>query len=351
MKAVIVTIVMATIFLSVMPGGVVGMRISSIDDAYIGEEVTITGVIITVSSNVETCNMHTYESGDTSILTIDDGSGTIQVCSSGDTSLFQIGERVMVSGIYAGGGIIYATKLCSYVEHGYKDVSVAELKAYSEYYYDHSVRVKGEVKWIELTPGKTKLEIEDGTGTIDAEYGGEIEGIRINEGVVVEGKFYRNMIYAVSVESKARKTTQLSPERSGSPSTVSSTPKPRTETPAPTPTPTPTPTLTPTLTPTPTPTPTSAPAANTGLSPPLYRLLILASVIALIIVILIALRKKRFEVGWELPKTICKNTAGKVTGYWSKRQKQRVANDAGSGSDCVEIINSENVTMDDMGKG
>lgn len=345
MKAVIVTIVMATIFLSVMPGGVVGMRISSIDDAYIGEEVMITGVIVTVSSNVETCNMHTYESGDTSILTIDDGSGTIQVCSSGDTNLFQMGERVMVSGIYAGGGIIYATKLCSYVEHGYKDVSVAELKAYSEYYYDHSVRVKGEVKWIELTPGKTKLEIEDGTGTIDVEYSGEIEGIRINEEVVVEGKFYRNMIYAVSVESKARKTTQLSPERSGSPSTVSSTPKPRTETPAPTPTSTPTPTLTPT----PTPTQASAPAANTGLSPPLYRLLILASVIALIIVILIAHRKKRFEVGWELPKTICKNTAGKVTGYWSKRHKQRVANDAGS--DCVEIINSENVTMDDMGKG
>ena len=345
MKAVIVTIVMATIFLSVMPGGVVGMRISSIDDAYIGEEVMITGVIVTVSSNVETCNMHTYESGDTSILTVDDGSGTIQVCSSGDTSLFQIGERVMVSGIYAGGGIIYATKLCSYVEHGYKDVSVAELKAYSEYYYDHSVRVKGEVKWIELTPGKTKLKIEDGTGTIDVEYGGEIEGIRINEEVVVKGKFYRNMIYAVSVESKARETAQSSPERSGSPSAVSSTPKPRTETPAPTPTPTPTPTLTPT----PTPTPTSAPAVNTGLSPPLYRLLILASVIALIIVILIAHRKKRFEVGWELPKTICKNTAGKVTGYWSKRHKQRVANDAGS--DCVEIINSENVTMDDMGKG
>jgi len=115
------------------------------------------------------------------------------------------------------------------------------------------------------------------------------------------------------------------------------------------PTPTITPTLTPTLTPTPTPTPTSAPAANTGLSPPLHRLLIFTSVIALIIVILIALRKKRFEVGWELPKTICKNTAGKITGYWSKRQKQRVANDAGS--DCVEIINSENVTMDDMGKG
>jgi len=332
-------------FLSVMPGGVVGMRISSIDDAYIGEEVTITGVIVTVSSNVETCNMHTYESEDTSILTIDDGSGTIQVCSSGDTRLFQIGERVMVSGIYAGGGIIYATKLRSYAEHGCKDVSVAELKAYSEYYYDHSVRIKGEVKRIELTPGEMKLKIEDGTGTIDVEYGGEIEGIRINEEVVVEGKFYRNMIYAVSVESKARETAQSSPERSGSPSAVSSTPKPRTETPAPTPTPT----LTPTLTPTPTPTPTSAPAANTGLSPPLYRLLILASVIALIIVILIALRKKRFEVGWELPKTICKNTAGKVTGYWSKRHKQRVANDAGS--DCVEIINSENVTMDDMGKG
>ena len=347
MKAVIVTIVMAAMFLSVMPGGVVGMRISSIDDAYIGEEVTITGVIITVSSNVETCNMHTYESGDTSILTIDDGSGTIQVCSSGDTNLFQMGERVMVSGIYAGGGIIYTTKLRSYAEHGYKDVSVAELKAYSEYYYDHSVRIKGKVKRIELTPGEMKLKIEDGTGTIDVEYGGEIEDIRINEEVVVEGKFYRNMIYAVSVESKARETAQSSPERSGSPSAVSSTPKPRTETPAPTPTSTPTPTLTPT----PTPTQASAPAANTGLSPPLYRLLILASVITLVIVILIALRKKRFEVGWELPKTICKNTAGKVTGYWSKRHKQRVANDAGSGSDCVEIINSENVTMDDMGKG
>ncbi len=273
----IIAVLMALIFVvSIMPVGVEGVRISSIDDAYIGEEVTISGAVVTISSSVETNNVHTYEPGDTSILRIDDGSGTILVCSDKRLLSFQMGERLMVSGIYAGGGIIYADKLSLYVEHGYKDISVAELKGFPEYYYDHSVRVKGKVKRIELTPGKTKLRIEDGTGTIDVEYSGEIEDIKINEEVIVEGKFYRNRIYAVAVEPKYKKTVQSSPEQSGALSTGPSSPKPSPETPTPAPTPTPTAT--------PTPTPTSASAANTGLSPPLYLLLIFASVISVIIV-------------------------------------------------------------------
>jgi len=337
MKAVIAVIVMASILVVIMPVEVEGIRISSIDDAYIGEEVTISGVVVTVSSNVETCNVHTYEPGDTSILTIDDGSGTIQVCS--DTRAFQTGERLMVSGMYAGGGIIYAAKLSTYVEHGYKDISVAELKGFSEYYYDHSVRVKGEVKRIELTPGKTKLRIEDDTGAIDVDYGVEIEDIRINEEVIVEGKFYRNMIYAVAVEPKYKKTVQSSPEHEQPKAILTAPPDPK-----PTPeTPTPAPTLTPTPTPTATPTPTSASAANTGLSPPLYPLLIFASVIVMIIVTLISFKMKRFKVKWEMPKTICKKIAGKAICYWGNKQNQQVANDAGH----MEIINSENVTIGD----
>jgi DNA/RNA endonuclease YhcR with UshA esterase domain len=262
----IIAVICLIFILIAMPANVEGIRISSIDDAYIGEEVAISGVVITISSNVETCNVHTYEPGDTSILTIDDGSGTIRVCGDTRLSSFQAGERLLVSGIYAGGGIIYADKLRSSVEHGYKDISVAELKGFPEYYYDHSVRVKGQVKRIELTPEKTNLKIEDGTGTIDVEYRGEIEDIRINEEVIAEGKFYRNMIYAFSVKATAPTLTP-------------------TPTPAPTPmtTPLPTPTPAPTPTPTPTPLPTPAPtlsSSNTGLSSLLlYLLLICASVI------------------------------------------------------------------------
>jgi DNA/RNA endonuclease YhcR with UshA esterase domain len=278
MRTIIAVLMALILIVSIMP--VEGIRISSIDDAYIGEEVTISGVVVTISSNVETFNVHTYEPGNTNILTIDDGSGTIRVCS--DTKLFspQAGERLMVSGIYAGGSIIYADKLSPYVVHGYKDIYVAELKGFPEYYHDHSVRVKGKVKRIELTYEKTKLRIEDDTGTIGVEYRGEIEDIKINEELIVEGTCYRNRIYAVAVESKEKKTVQSSPEQSEAPSTGPSSPEPTPETPAPTPTPTPAATPTPT----PTPTPTSASAPNTGLSFPLYLLLIFAVVISVIIV-------------------------------------------------------------------
>lgn len=338
MKAINAVLMALILVILIMPAGVEGIRISSIDDAYIGEEVTISGVVVTVSNNVETCNVHTYEPGDTGVLTMDDGSGTIQV-SSGGTRAFQTGERLMISGIYAGGGIIYADKLSPYVEHGYKDISVAELKGFSEYYYDHSVRVKGKVKRMELTPGKTKLRIEDDTGTIDVEYGVEIEDIRINEEVIVEGKFYRNMIYAVAVEPKYKKTVQSSPEQEQPKAILTAPPDPK-----PTPeTPAPAPTLTPTPTPTVTPTPTSVFAANTWLSPPLHRLLSFASVIVIIIVILIFVKKKRLEVKWEIPKTICKKIAGKAICYWGNKQNRQVANDAGY----TEIINSENITIED----
>lgn len=285
MKGINAVLMALILVILIMPVRVEGIRISSIDDAYIGEEVTISGVVVTVSNNVETCNVHTYEPGDTGVLTMDDGSGTMQVSSSG-ARVFQTGERLMISGIYAGGGIIYADKLSPYVEHGYKDISIAELKGFSEYYYDHSVRVKGKVKRMELTPGKTKLRIEDGTGTIDVEYGVEIEDIKINEEAIVEGKFYRNRIYAAAVEPKYKKTVQSSPE-----------PTPET----PTPTPTPTPTATPTNTPTPT--PTSVSAANTGLSPPSHLLLIFAVVIPVVIIgMFIYLKMKRFEVTWGVSK-------------------------------------------------
>lgn len=267
MKEIIAVIVVASVLLLAMPAG--GIRISSIDDAYIGKEVTVSGVVVTTSSNVETSNVHTYEPRDTSVLTIDDGSGKMRVCGDERLFSFQQGVRILVRGIYAGEDIIYADTVSTYVEHGYKNLSVAELKGFSEYYYDHSVRVEGVVKRIELTPGRTKLRVEDATGTIDVEYRREVGDIKLNEEVIVEGKFWRDMIYAVSV--RANETAPSSNEHSEAPGLVSSSPEASTPTPVPTPTPTPVPT------PTPTPTPTLT--SNNGAPSLLYLLLLGATVI------------------------------------------------------------------------
>lgn len=247
------------------------IRISSIDDSYIGKVVTVSGVIVAISSNIEPstskdAGIQTYEPGDTSILTIYDGTDRIFV-SSEPTLLekFAVGEKIAVTGIYAGKGgitegkgIIYADKVSSDIERGYKDVTIAELEGTPKYYYDDSVRIKGDIIGIELTSGESELEIDDHTGTMDVEYGAEIEDIKMGDEVVVEGKFYWDKIYAFAV-----KTSKPAPEVESHPT--------------PTPGPSPTPGSPVNETPAPSPTPIEA---GGGFHLPLYLIVIIIAVVA-----------------------------------------------------------------------
>ena len=227
--------------------------ISCINDSQIGKEVTVSGVVTAIASNLEPSSsteegIQTFEPGDTSVLTLDDGTDTIFV--STDPRLLEKvykGQRLTVVGIYAGDdeisegkGIIYADKLGP-KERVYEEVTVKELKEFPEYFYGNAVLLQGNVTRIELTHGKTELGIDDGTGTVPVEYAAETSEITVGERVTVEGKFYRNKVYAFAVTPEKPKATP--------------TPTP-TSSPAPTPTSSPAPT--PTSSPAPTPTPTAA---------------------------------------------------------------------------------------------
>lgn len=275
------TMVVATIFILILgipanaDTSVAEIRISRIDDSSIGEVVTVSGVIVAISSNIEPstskdAGIQTYEPGDASILTIDDGTDKIFVSSEpGILENFSVGEKIAVTGIYAGKGgitegkgIIYADKVSIGIESGYKDVTIAELEESPKYYYDDSVRIKGDVIGLELTSGETELEIDDHTGTMEVDYGAEIDDIKMGDEVVVEGKFYwKNRIYAFAVKT-------LKPE-------VESLP---------TPTPTPGPGATPTpgsqVNETPAPLPTTAIEAGGGSHMPLYLIVIIIAVVA-----------------------------------------------------------------------
>ena len=276
---VVSIIVVATIFIVTLAipanadTNVAEIRISRIDDSSIGKVVTVSGVIVAISSNIEPSTskdvgIQTYEPGDTSILTIDDGTDKIFVSSEpGLLEKFPMGEKIAVTGIYAGKGgiaegkgIIYADKVSSGIERGYKDVTVKELEESPKYYYENSVRIKGDVTRIELTSGKTELVIDDHTGTIDVEYRAEIDDIKIGDEVVVEGKFYWNKIYAFTVKTS----------------------KPELEVES-RPTPSPTPGSSVTETPTPPPAPSTTPIEAGGrfhLPLPLYLIVIIIAVVA-----------------------------------------------------------------------
>jgi len=234
------------------------IRISSIDDSYIGKVVTVAGVIVTISSNIEPstakdAGIQTYEPGDASILTIYDGSDMIFVSSEPGLERFPLGERIAVTGIYVakggiveGKGIIYADKLDLNIERGYKDVTIAKLKESPKYYHEDSVRIKGDIIRIELTSEKTELVVDDHTGTMDVKYGAERDDIKIGDEVVVEGKFYWNKIYASAVKISNPQPEVVSPPppppsptpTAGSSVTgTSTTPPPPTSTPASSPTP------------------------------------------------------------------------------------------------------------------
>ena len=112
-----------------------------------------------------------------------------------------------------------------------------------------------------LTAGKTELEVEDDTGTLTVDYGAELKNVSVGDEVGVEGKFYRNKLFAFTVSTAAAEP-EVTPE------------------PSPTPSPTSTPTPTPTPTATPNPTATPQPAAKLGM--PIYLSAIIIAGVAII---------------------------------------------------------------------
>ncbi len=229
-------------------------RISNIDDSYIGKEVTVSGVIVTLSNNIpETGTIQTYDPGGISVLKVDDGSGTLLV-SSDPRLLGAVYEDmwVMATGLYAGEGIIYADMVGEDIARLYIiDITVKALQEFQEYYYDDPVRIRGNITRIEQTAGKTKLVIDDHTGEMAVTYNAEIADIMIGDTVIVEGKCYRNMIGATAV-------TVQRPEPEATPS------------------PTPIPSVTPTPTLPHTPTPMAA--GGKGALPPYLIVIIIAAV-------------------------------------------------------------------------
>ncbi len=263
------------------------IRISSLSDSDIGKEVTVSGVIIALSSNIEPSTgtdegIQTFEPKDTAVRTIDDGTGRVFVSSDPRVwEKFYKGQRVSVTGIYAGKGIIYADTVSADTEEGYKDVTVKELMEYPQYYYAKSVRIKGNVMRIEIVAGETELEIDDHTGTVDVDYQTEIEDIKISDEVVVEGKFYRNKIYAFAVKAQ-KQEPEPEPE---------ATPGPE---PSPTPVPSPTPSPTPVpLAPTPTPSPTPK-VEESGM--PLYLIVIIIIAVAAVAGVFIAVKLREWRM-------------------------------------------------------
>jgi cobalamin biosynthesis Mg chelatase CobN len=97
------------------------------------------------------------------------------------------------------------------------------------------------------------------------EYRAELKTIRVSDEVVVDGKFYRNKIYAFTIRAPVSEP-EVTPEPS----------------PSPTPTPTPTPALTPV--PTSTTSPTSEDEEEGGL--PIYLIVAIIAIVAIVGVIL-----------------------------------------------------------------
>ena len=189
--------------------------IADITDSYIYKEVTVSGVA---------GSMRSVEEQNKRILTIDDGSGTISV--KYDARLVEnpsFGQRITVTGIYVGQGMIYADQFGPVAELGYQDTTIAELKKFPEYYCGNSVRVRGDVSKIVLTHEKTELVINDGTGEFKVVfYGTEGEDIKLDDKVVVEGKCYIDTIsaFTIKVERPELKPDQMPSNQSDTPNPV-----------------------------------------------------------------------------------------------------------------------------------
>ncbi|MGC9444228.1 MAG: hypothetical protein ACP5E9_04775 [Candidatus Methanospirareceae archaeon] len=261
--------------------GATELRISSLNENYVGREVTVSGVVIEIATNIEPSSnvsegIQTFEPGGTGVLTLADDfdleDQVLVICDPRLLREFYKGQRVLITGIYAGGkvsdpddpgdrGLIYADRVIEDVSLVYTRVTVQELKEFPGYYLDQSVSLEGDVTRLVLAAGETELELDDGTGTLAVAYNAELKNISIGDSVLVEGKFGRNKLFAFTV-------TLLTPE--------------------PVVTPVPSPTVTPTPAPTPVPTaePTPAPEeGGRGLSWLLIWLIV--GVVAVVVVILV----------------------------------------------------------------
>ncbi len=252
LAAVVLTTLVLTLALAPCTGAA-ELRISSLNDNYVGRAVTVSGAIIEIANNVEPSpevdeGIQTFEPGSTGVLILaDDFELEDQVLVSCDPRLlgkFYKGQRVMIAGTYAGKvgdrGLIYADRVIEDVSLIYTRVTAKALKEFPEYYLDQSLRLEGNVTRIVLTAGETELKIDDGTGTLAVAHSAELRNVSIGDGVLVEGKFSHNKLFAFTV-------TLLSSEPAATPE------------PSPTEVPTPTPTPTPTSSPASTPEPTAEP--------------------------------------------------------------------------------------------
>jgi len=220
--------------------------ISQINDSDVGRELTVSGIISAVlytnpSFSSSSCTARAYEPGDAVLLTLHDNSGYVLI--SVDPELWNAnlseGEKIMVTGIYAGNsshngmkGTIYASKIRTFTQL-YQDRKIKELLNSPEDYFQADVRIIGIIKRIEIEPDKMVLGIDDGSAQIDVLCHTKQGNISIGDEVVVEGEFMRNMIYAFAIQVQKQKP-EIKPLQ---------------------PTPSPIPTATPTPTPTPSPTP------------------------------------------------------------------------------------------------
>lgn len=186
------------------------IAISNLNDSYLYQEVTVAGSIVSVRS----------WQGSVYLMTVDDGSGTVQV--KYDSRLLdnpQGGQRVTVTGVYEGKGVLYAKNFGMAATAGYTDTTVADLKKYPAYYYGDPIRVRGAVSKIILTHNKTELVVDDGTGEIKVVlYGVVMEDLNLDDRIAVEGRCYQDTIsaFAITVE-KTRPSVEPGADQPGTP--------------------------------------------------------------------------------------------------------------------------------------
>jgi len=182
----------------------------------VGRELTVSGIISAVlytNSSSSSCTARAYEPGDAVLLTLHDNSGYVLI--SVDPELWNAnlseGEKIMVTGIYAGNsshngmkGTIYASRIRTFTQL-YRDRKIKELLNSPEDYFQADVRIIGIIKRIEIEPGKMVLGIDDGSAQIDVLCHTERGNISIGDEVVVEGEFMRNMIYAFAIHVQKQK--------------------------------------------------------------------------------------------------------------------------------------------------
>ncbi len=214
-------ILITLLLLSSADAGTGVTPISQINDSDVGRELTVSGIISAVlytNSSSSSCTARAYEPGDAVFLTLHDNSGYVLI--SVDPELWNAnlseGEKIMVTGIYAGNsshngmkGTIYASRIRTFTQL-YRDRKIKELLNSPEDYFQADVRIIGIIKRIEIEPDKMVLGIDDGSAQIDVLCHTERGNISIGDEVVVEGGIseeYDICVCHPGTEAKARDKT------------------------------------------------------------------------------------------------------------------------------------------------